>query len=102
MDARSKNQHITAGYPTSERGNEINNLIPVYEVEWIETDTKTYYQYRNKVIRIGEDIYVVLGRDNTAVRSQSHPEKCTLSINGVQYVTRQGQPYSMVLSCAGL
>ena len=63
---------------------------------------KTYIQYRYKTVRIGENIYVIQGKDDTAVRSQSHPEKCSLSINGVQYTTRNGQPYSMVLACASL
>ena len=102
IDARSHKQHINAGYPITERGDEINDLIPVYEVEWIETDQKTYIQYRYKTVRIGENIYVIQGKDDTAVRSQSHPEKCSLSINGVQYTTRNGQPYSMVLACASL
>lgn len=102
LDARSHKQHINAGYPVTERGDEINDLIPVYEVEWIETDKKTYTQYRYKTVRIGETIYVIYGKDDTAIRSQAHPEKCTLSINGVQYTTRNGQPYSMVLACAAL
>ena len=33
IDARSHKQHINAGYPITERGDEINDLIPVYEVE---------------------------------------------------------------------
>lgn len=102
LDARSHKQHINAGYPVTERGDEINDLIPVYEVEWIETDKKTYTQYRYKTVRIGETIYVIYGKDDTAIRSQAHPEKCTLSINGVQYTTRNGQPYSMVLACSAL
>lgn len=102
LNARSTKQHVNAGYPISERGDEINNLIPVYEVEWIESDTKTYIQNRYKTVRIGENIYIVIGKDPNVIRSQSHPEKCTLSINGVQYTQRNGQPYSLVLACAAL
>lgn len=102
MDANQKLTYINAGYPTTERGAYYNNLIPVYEVEWIKTDTKTFIQDRYSAIRIGENIYIINGKDEDVVRSQSNPEKCKLSLNGVQYTTRNGSPWSLVLACAAL
>ena len=102
MDANQKSTYINAGYPTTERGAYYNNLIPVYEVEWIKTDTKTFVQDRYSAVRIGENIYIINGKDEDVVRSQSNPEKCKLSLNGVQYTTRNGSPWSLVLACAAL
>lgn len=102
MDANQKALYVNAGYPTTERGAYYNNLIPVYEVEWIKTDTKTFVQNRYSAVRIGENIYIINGKDEDVVRSQSNPEKCKLSLNGVQYTTRNGSPWSLVLACAAL
>lgn len=102
MNANQKSLHINAGYPITERGNYYNNLIPVYEIEWIKTDTKSFIQYRYSAVRIGENIYIINGKDDNVVRSQSNPEKCKLSINGVQYTTRTGSPWSLVIACAAL
>ena len=102
MDANQKALYVNAGYPTTERGAYYNNLIPVYEVEWIKTDTKTFVQNRYSEVRIGENIYIINGKDEDVVRSQSNPEKCKLSLNGVQYTTRNGSPWSLVLACAAL
>lgn len=102
MDANQKALYVNAGYPTTERGAYYNNLIPVYEVEWIKTDTKTFIQDRYSAVRIGENIYIINGKDEDVVRSQSNPEKCKLSLNGVQYTTRNGSPWSLVLACAAL
>jgi len=32
----------------------------------------------------------------------SDPRKCSISVNGIQHITRSGIPYSMVLACAPL
>lgn len=77
------------------------NLIPVYEVEWISTDKDKRMQ-RNRVVRIGAEIYVVYGQDDDVVRTMSNPDKCTLSINGVRFLNRNNRPYSMVLACVPL
>lgn len=95
-------RHNMAGYPVTNEGNEYNSLVPVYEVEWIQTDKKTFVQYRYKSIRIGDSIYILLGKDDTLIRTQSDPNKAYLSVNGVQYIRRSGIPYSMVLACAPL
>ena len=92
-------KEITPGYPTDI--NKVRDLIPVYEVEWIETD-KDYVMQRYTTIRIGEEIYILRGLDQTAIRSKDNPNFCSLSVNGVYFLNRSQQPYSLILKCAHL
>lgn len=75
--------------------------IPVYDVEWIETDDDFVMQ-RYHVIRIGSDIYIIYGLDKDVVRTHDNPSYCTLSVNGMYLLNRSNAPYSMVLKCADL
>lgn len=77
------------------------DLIPVYEVEWLETD-KQYVMQRYKTIRIGQNIYILIGKDDSIVRSIDNPSYCSLSINGIYNSNRSNQSYSLVLACANL
>lgn len=77
------------------------DLIPVYEVEWLETD-KQYIMQRYKTIRIGQNIYILIGKDDSVVRSIDNPSYCSLSINGIYNSNRSNQSYSLVLACANL
>ena len=90
-------EEITPGYPEQHWYRYDNNLIPVYEVEWIETD-KDYIEQRYKTIRIGSEIYILKGKEEI-VRSKSNPEKATLSVNGIWFNNRGSEPYSMVINC---
>ena len=74
------------------------DLIPVYEVEWIETD-KDLTEQRYSTIRIGSEIYILKGLDNNIVRTKDDPKKATLSVNGVWFNNRGKEPYSMVINC---
>ena len=78
-----------------------SHLIPVYEVEWITTDSN-HVMHRNSVIRVGGDIYIINPEDTNTYRSISNPNKCSLSINGVYYLNRAKKPYSLILKCAHL
>lgn len=77
------------------------DLIPVYEVEWLETD-KHYVMQRYKTIRIGQNIHILIGKDDSVVRSVDNPNYCSLSINGIYNANRSNQPYSLVLACVNL
>ena len=77
------------------------NLIPVYEVEWIETDSD-YVMQRYETIKIGSDIYILKGINKNVIRTQDNPKECTLSINGVYFTNRGDKPYSLVLACADM
>lgn len=91
---------VTPGYPDTTNGL-LKELIPVYEVEWLEVD-KDFVMQRYTTIRIGEEIYILKGKDDTVMRSRSNPSYCSLSINGIYFLNRGLKPYSMVLACAHL
>lgn len=91
-----------AGYPFEDYNNRfVNDLLPVYEVEWLEVD-KNFVMNRYKTIRIAEDIYILTGKDETAVRSKDNPSYCSLSVNGIYFVNRSNKPYSLMLACCHL
>lgn len=89
-------EEITPGYPDRYWYNK--EIIPVYEVEWLQVD-KNFVMQRYSTIRIGEEIYILNGEDKNVVRTQDAPEKATLSVNGVWFNNRGTTPYSMVLNC---
>jgi hypothetical protein len=43
---------------------------------------------RYSSIRIGENIYIINGKDENVVRSKDNPNYATLSINGVYFKNR--------------
>ena len=89
-------EEVTPGYPEQYWYN--RNLIPVYEVEWIETD-KNYIEQRYSTIRIGSEIYILKGKDKEIVRTKDAPNKALLSVNGVWFNNRGAEPFSMVQKC---
>lgn len=89
---------VTPGYP-DQRYSKHGNLIPVYEVEWLETDSDFVMQ-RYETIRIGEEVYILRGKNTEVVRSKSNPNACSLSLNGVYFLNRNSEPYSLILACA--
>lgn len=91
---------VVPGYPSVSNG-KFHDLIPVYEVEWIDTDDNFVMQ-RYQTIRIGESVYILKGIDNDVIRSNSNPSYCGLSVNGVYFVNRGSEPYSLVLACSHL
>ena len=90
-------ESIIPGKPYNDRG----NLIPVYEVEWIETDDNFIMQ-RYNTIRIGDEFYILRGKDENVIRSQSNPNYCGLTVNGVVFLNRSKEPYSLILKCASM
>lgn len=80
------------------------NRFPVYDVEWIQSDKEDgeYIMNRYRVIKIGENIYIPLGKDKKVQRSVEDPTKCSLSINGMFFSDRNGEPISLMLETASL
>lgn len=91
---------VTPGYPDHTISMR-QELVPVYEVEWIETD-KDYVMQRYETVRIGSEIYILKGLNDKVIRSKMNPTQCGLSINGIYFLNRGNKPYSMVLACAHL
>lgn len=94
-------EEVIPGYPDETYSVLRQHLIPVYEVEWIETD-EDFIMQRYSTIRIGESIYILNGKDEHVVRSMDHPDQCSLTLNGVYFVNRNNEPYSLMLACASL
>lgn len=90
---------LLPGYPDDDSHK--YNYIPVYDVEWIETDENNVMQ-RYNTIRIGEEFYILRGLDNDIIRCQDNPAYCSLTVNGVFFLNRARQPYSLILKCAHL
>ena len=80
-------------------------LFPVYEVEWLEAEKEdgTFITNRYEGVRIGTNIYITTGKvEESVVRTMDDPRSCTLSINGMFYSDRNGDPFSLVVSTANL
>ena len=76
------------------------NTITVYECEWLEYDGDKYHRYEG--IKIGEDIFICRGKAEHVVRSQSNPDYCTLTVNGMFFSDKNGQPFSLMLNTMAL
>lgn len=94
-------QEVVPGYPDMAQSHYNFHFIPVYEIEWLETDSKFVMQ-RYSVIRIGNGIFILNGKDENVVRSHDNPSYCSLSVNGVYFVNRNSEPYSLMTACMSL
>lgn len=82
-----------------------SDLIPVYEVEWIDWEKQPdghRIGKRYECVRIGQDIYILKGEDKTVVRDMDAPNEITLRLNGMFYTDGHGNPYSLMLKTADL
>lgn len=100
INAREQADQVLPGYPDNTYATRFQ-LIPVYEVEWIETDSDFTMQ-RYSSVRIGEEIFILRGIDKNVTRSIDNPKYCGLSVDGVVFLNRSNDPYSLVLACATL
>ena len=57
---------------------------------------------RYETVRIGEDIFILRGKNDNVIRTKDNPSYCSLSVNGIYFVNRGAEPYSLVLACASL
>lgn len=79
-----------------------HNLIMVYDVEWIEVDYKTGIQIRHEGTKIGDSIYITRGEVEDVIRTKDAPNKCRLSINGLFFLDKNGEPNSIILKTLDL
>lgn len=93
---------ITPGFPADTYESFNYKLIPVYEVEWLDVDDKTFVMTRYEGVRIGQSIYVLTGESENIIRTKDAPKECHLSVNGVYLTNRDNVPFSLVLACAHL
>lgn len=94
---------VTPILPWNDEGYNTNTIvqtIPVYECEWIEYEDNK--MTRHEGIKIGPEIYITRGENKNVPRSVSNPKECSLSINGIFFSDKNGQPFSIMLSTADL
>lgn len=95
---------ITPGFPYNYYETYRYKLIPVYEVEWIEVD-KTDGKYVENLyegVRIGNTVHILRGKNEGVIRSKDAPTRCKLQVNGLFFINRNNEPYSLVGACAHL
>lgn len=95
---------VTPLLPFERNTSKYFRVYPVYEVEWLKTEKEngTFITNRYHGVRIGTHIYIPYGKDTDIVRSADDPTDCCLTINGIFYADRNGDPYSLVLKTANL
>lgn len=95
---------VVPGYPIDSYNVYSYRLIPVYEVEWVDVDLEDgeYIMNRYEGVKIGESIYVLTGKSDNVIRTKDNPTHCTLSLNGIYFVNRGNEPYSLVEACMTL
>ena len=82
-----------------------SNRYTVYDVEWLKTEKEgngKYITNRYRGLKIGGDIYVIIGKVKNVSRTQDNPRGCTLSINGIFFADKNGEPFSLMLKTASL
>lgn len=97
-DRRQATSDVLPGHPDNRNSSTRMRLIPIYEVEWLETDSDFVMQ-RYSTVRIGEGIYVLRGKDEKAIRTKDNPNYTCLSVNGVYFLNRSSEPFSLMLAC---
>ena len=80
----------------------LNNLIEVYEVEWLEVEKSSGKLTRHEGVRIGQEVFITRGESEYIVRSSECPDKCGLTINGMFFLDKNGDPYSLILNTMDL
>lgn len=95
---------ITPLLPYERNTSRYFRMHPVYEIEWLQADKEgdEYVSYKYEGVRIGNKIYITTGKTQTETRSIDDPLGCTLSVNGIFYSDRNGDPFSLILATANL
>lgn len=103
-DGLEVGKEVVPGFPYDTNFQLRHHLLPVYEVEWIEHDKEKgrFIQNRYSGVKICDSIYILNGKDDTAIRSKDNPEYCSLSVNGLFFTNNSGQPYSLMGACMHL
>ena len=95
---------VTPLLPFERNTSKYFRLFPVYEVEWLKTEKENgeYVTNRYEGTRIGTSIFIPTGKVEEVSRSMDDPKDCSLSINGIFYSDRNGDPFSLILATADL
>lgn len=103
-DGLEAGKEVTPGFPLEYWETYNYKLLPVFEVEWVDVDKEgeDYVMNRYEGVRIGQEMYILTGKSQNVIRTKDNPTHCTLSVNGLFFINRNNEPYSLVLACAAL
>lgn len=103
-DGLEAGKEVVPGFPYDYYNTYSYKLLPVYEVEWTDTDKVDgeYIMNRYETVKISNSIYILRGKADNVIRSKDNPSYCTLSVNGIFYINRNAMPYSLVEACMHL
>ena len=95
---------VTPLMPFEKTSSKEYRVYPVYEVEFLKTEKEDgkFITNRYAGVRISSNVYVLTGKVENVSRSIDDPRSCTLSVNGIFYADRNGDPFSLILSTASL
>ena len=95
---------VTPLLPFERNTSKYFKVFPVYEVEWLKTEKEgdDWIVNRYEGVRIGTNIYIDKGKAKNAIRSVDDKVNCSLTVNGIFYSDRNGDPFSLVLKTANL
>lgn len=95
---------VTPLLPFERNTSKYFRVYPVYEVEWLKTEKEhgEYITNLHQGVRIGTNIYIPLGKCEDVPRSMDDPKDCSLTVNGIFYSDRNGDPFSIILATANL
>lgn len=79
-----------------------SEFIQVYECEWVEWDSKKHRSVLHQGIKIGDSIYITRGEPDFYMQSRSNPRDVSLTINGMFFNDKNGQPYSLMIATMDL
>ena len=79
-----------------------SELLEVYECEWVEWDNKKRRSVLHSGVKIGDSIYITPGESEYYVQSRTNPKDVSLSINGMFFNDKNGQPYSLMAATMNL
>jgi len=68
----------------------------------LEYDKSTHRTTRHEGVKIGSEIYITPGESEYVNRTQSDPDNCTLSVNGLFFLDKNGSPFSIMLATSDL
>lgn len=73
--------------------------ILVYEIEWLAFNKDKGFMERHEGIKIGDEVYIAKGVNDDIPRNG---KSCTISVNGLFYLDKNGSPLSLILATADL
>ena len=95
---------VTPLLPFERNTSKYFRVFPVYEVEWLKSEKENgeFITNRYEGVRIGTNIYIPKGKVENVMRSMDDKKACSLTVNGMFYSDRNGDPFSLVLKTANL